>query len=107
MKDRPAWRDVNVPMVFYEEEFGSKIGKKITDLTTCILIARTNLRRAERHRDYWAKQQGSDARDAELYYSGAADFLRRTYERLSEMQASREKREAGEAEKAKENESAE
>lgn len=104
MKDRPAWRDVHVPMVFYEEEFGSQIGKKVTDLTTCILIVKTSLRSAERHRDYWAKRQGSDARDAELYYSGAAYEMLLVYERLSEMQASREKREA---EKAKEGESAE
>lgn len=96
MKDRPAWRDVYVPQVFYEEEFGSGVGKKVTDLTTCILIVETRLENAQRHRDYWAKQQGSDARDAELYYSGGADYLMRAYERLAEMQAAREKREAAE-----------
>lgn len=71
---RPAWRDVYIPPGPDENEstFGSRKDKSPN---VAVLVLNTRYKSAQRHFDFWADRPGKEARDAALYYQGAAENL--------------------------------
>ena len=70
---RPAWRDVYIPPGPDDATaFGSRKDKPPN---APVLVLNTRYKNAQRHYDFWAGREGDDARDAALYYQGAAENL--------------------------------
>ena len=70
---RPAWRDVYMPP---EPDDATAFGsRKDKPPNVAVLVLNTRYKSAQRHFDFWADRPGKDARDAALYYQGAAENL--------------------------------